>query len=104
MRKALLVVAGLVLMGALAGAAGCGPTTTSPTGSVSSATAPDPKAQQLVETKCSGCHSIDRVNEAKKTRDEWRVTVDRMVANGLELTTDENTRIVDYLTARDAAR
>ncbi len=55
------------------------------------------EAQQLVEVRCSMCHSLDRVWAAKKTRDEWVVSVDRMKRNGLVVTEEEYATIVDHL-------
>ncbi len=54
-------------------------------------------AVALIETKCSMCHSTDRVWSADKTREEWVVSVDRMKTNGLVVTDDEYTQIIDYL-------
>jgi cytochrome c5 len=55
----------------------------------------DPKS--LVELKCSMCHSLDRVWSADYDRAEWTDTVDRMKRNGLVITDEEYTTIIDYL-------
>lgn len=55
----------------------------------------DPKA--LVELKCSMCHSLDRVWSVDYERAQWVDTVDRMKRNGLVITDEEYTTIVDYL-------
>jgi ferredoxin-NADP reductase len=34
----------------------------------------------IVDRRCGRCHSLDRVYKTAETADEWRVTVDRMVA------------------------
>lgn len=60
--------------------------------------------ESLVGTKCTSCHSLDRVNGAKKTKQGWNLTIGRMISNGLVVTDDEKAAIVDYLTARDAQR
>ena len=35
----------------------------------------------LISQKCSGCHDLDRIIEAVKSEDEWRITLERMVEN-----------------------
>ena len=54
-------------------------------------------AVALIETKCSMCHATDRVYSSEKTRDEWIATIDRMETNGLVITDDEYSQILDYL-------
>lgn len=58
-------------------------------------TSDDPKS--LVELKCSMCHSLDRVWSADYDQAEWTSTVDRMKRNGLVITDEEYTTIIDYL-------
>jgi hypothetical protein len=55
-------------------------------------------AANLLETRCSVCHSPDRAKQATKTHDEWDQTVTRMIGKGAQLTEEENTVLVDYLT------
>jgi len=59
---------------------------------------PDP-VLALVETKCSMCHTLDRVWEADYDQAGWEDTVDRMKQNGLVVTDEEYEQIVDYLAA-----
>ncbi len=74
--------------------AGCGsPEPVAPT--------PHP-GQALVQTKCSTCHSIVQVDNAKYSREMWQSTVDRMVMAGMQITDEQNQLIVDYLAIRDA--
>lgn len=54
----------------------------------------------LIETKCSMCHSTDRVWAATQTREEWVTTIDRMKTNGLVLTEGEYDEIVEYLSTQ----
>lgn len=61
-----------------------------------------PQGEALVQSKCSMCHTLDRVNSAKYDEAKWTETVDRMVRNGAVLTAEEKTEIIAYLTARDA--
>lgn len=54
----------------------------------------------LVESKCSGCHTLDRVWAASYDAAGWESTVRRMEANGLQLSDEERTTIVEYLAAQ----
>lgn len=54
-------------------------------------------AKTLVDSKCSMCHSLDRVYSANKTREQWDTTMTRMKANGLVITDVDYASILDYL-------
>jgi cytochrome c5 len=58
--------------------------------------------QALVEQKCTMCHPIDQVNNAKYDQAGWEALVARMVQNGLVVTPEERQAILDYLVQRDA--
>lgn len=60
------------------------------------------QGEALVQSKCSMCHTLDRVNSVKYDEAKWTETVERMVTNGAVLTAEEKTEIIAYLTARDA--
>lgn len=65
--------------------------------------APTPHpGKALVETKCSTCHSIVQVDNAKYSREMWQATVDRMELAGMAITTEQKELVVDYLAIRDA--
>lgn len=51
----------------------------------------------LLETRCSVCHSADKVKQAKETREQWDQTVIDMVNEGAQLTEAEKTVLLDYL-------
>jgi cytochrome c5 len=53
----------------------------------------------IVETKCTQCHDLTRVQTAKKDRSGWEDTVARMESNGLQVTPEEKSAAIDYLTA-----
>lgn len=36
------------------------------------------QAAEILENRCSRCHTLEKVEEAKKSLDEWRDTIDRM--------------------------
>jgi mono/diheme cytochrome c family protein len=53
--------------------------------------------QALMQERCSACHSVNRVTSAQKTADQWKQTVDRMIARGAQLSSQEEQTLVDYL-------
>jgi cytochrome c5 len=53
----------------------------------------------LLQARCSVCHSVSRVTNAKQTRDQWDQTVTRMIERGAQLTDAEKSTLVDYLAA-----
>jgi len=60
--------------------------------------APAADGASLVESRCTVCHTLDRVKAAKKTKDQWTATVAKMISNGAKLTPAEQTIVIDYLT------
>ena len=67
-----------------------------------SATALSPTAsaldgEALLQARCTVCHTLDRVKQAKKTSDQWDQTVASMIGKGAKLTDDEKAVLVDYL-------
>jgi hypothetical protein len=60
-------------------------------------TAPASDAAVLLQDRCTVCHSLDRINQAKKTRDQWTQTVTRMVGKGAQLSAAEQSTLLDYL-------
>jgi ferredoxin-NADP reductase/mono/diheme cytochrome c family protein len=60
-------------------------------------------ARALVDQRCSRCHNLDRIYKTVQTADEWKATVDKMVAfaadsNGA-FQPGEAQRILQYLSA-----
>ncbi|MCK5311623.1 MAG: hypothetical protein KAJ62_05910 [Desulfobacteraceae bacterium] len=53
----------------------------------------------IMETKCTSCHSIDRIVQATKSKKEWKITIGRMVNHTGDLnylTTHEQKKLIDY--------
>lgn len=112
-RKLILLALALFVMTAIAGCAAEQPATTPaqpPATETPAAETPaeSPAAgmpgEQLVQTKCKMCHDLSRVESAVYDRDTWEETVGRMQQQGLVVSSDERDAIIEYLTARDAAR
>ncbi len=82
----------IVLTGAAAMivAAGCTPAGSSGQGGGS----------ELVKSKCTLCHTIDRVNSAKKDKAGWEQTIGRMRAKGAQMSDAEAAQIAEYLSSQ----
>jgi len=67
------------------------------------AAAPDPlpegPGKALVADACTACHTLDRIVSRKMDRAGWQGTVDDMLSRGADLTPEEETEVVTYLTA-----
>jgi len=53
----------------------------------------------LMNERCGGCHSTERVQTAKKSKAEWETTVARMKAKGTKLNDAETAALIDFLAA-----
>lgn len=60
----------------------------------------DASMEALILEKLQGHHSIDVVLNAKKTREEWVTTLDRMIAKGAIISDEEKTVIIEWLLSR----
>jgi hypothetical protein len=57
----------------------------------------DSEAQTLLDSACTRCHGLDRVNETRYSPDKWRVTALDMRQRGAKLTDEELERLVEWL-------
>lgn len=64
---------------------------------LSPASAPASDGATLLRERCATCHGVDRVESARKTAEEWKQTVDRMIRRGAQLTEAERSVLVEYL-------
>jgi hypothetical protein len=53
--------------------------------------------QSLVEERCTNCHDLGRVEQAMKTEEEWKATVERMVGKGAQLALAEQELVIKHL-------
>jgi len=51
----------------------------------------------LLEERCTACHDLGRVERAKKTEEEWKASVERMVGKGAQLSQAEQELVIGYL-------
>lgn len=59
------------------------------------------KAATLILARCAVCHSTDLIAQQRLPQDRWMVTVEKMVHWGAELSPDDASLVVQYLTARN---
>lgn len=86
----------VLVVGAVLALSAVGCSAGTDTGTTGAGDSSDP-AKALVDSKCSMCHSLDRVYSAQKTAAEWEITIDRMKTNGMVITDEENAQILEYL-------
>jgi cytochrome c5 len=53
--------------------------------------------QSLLQERCTKCHGLGGVERAKKTEEEWKATVERMVEKGAQLNEAEQELVIKYL-------
>jgi cytochrome c5 len=59
--------------------------------------------KELVESRCTACHDLERVAVAKRQRGDWAALVANMVGRGAVASPDEVTTITSYLMAHFGA-
>jgi mono/diheme cytochrome c family protein len=58
---------------------------------------PNGTGKELVETRCSACHDLERVVSVKHAKGDWHLIVASMIAHGARLTPEESQTITAYL-------
>ena len=53
--------------------------------------------QSLLQERCTVCHGLGGVERSKKTEEEWKATVERMVGKGAQLDEAEQELLIQYL-------
>jgi len=57
----------------------------------------DPEAIRLMNRSCTKCHGMDRMQGARKSADDWRVTLVDMRERGARLSDQELEQLVEWL-------
>lgn len=57
----------------------------------------DAPLQTMLESTCTACHTLDRVNNKKGDKDAWTTTVTRMIGKGAALSDQDAPRMIDFL-------
>jgi mono/diheme cytochrome c family protein len=55
------------------------------------------KARALFLDACTACHTLERVRQQRLGKEEWRHLIAGMLSEGVPLTDDEISLLVDYL-------
>jgi cytochrome c553 len=58
---------------------------------------------EIVSSRCTRCHSIDRIKAAQHDAAGWQATVTRMRSNGAQLSDTEIKAVADFLAGGGAA-
>lgn len=58
---------------------------------------PDGPERELVAARCVVCHDISVITTQRHNADDWRNTVQRMAAQGAQVSPEEIDQIIDYL-------
>lgn len=96
MRKLQFVlIVGVILIGALATA--CSSTPAEPPTPAATPTPEVHPGEALVANRCSTCHSLGVIQNAKYDDAGWKITVERMVGMGATLNTEQQAQVIDYL-------
>lgn len=99
-KKLGLSCVGVLFVGVLAAGAPPQETGRSP---VALATAVEP-GKAIVSRVCQSCHDLGTVTDARHTAGEWPGVIERMRANGADLTDDEVKQVREYLIKTYAKR
>jgi hypothetical protein len=57
------------------------------------------RARTLVLDACTACHTLERVTRQHYTACQWRGVIAGMLSEGVPLTDEETTLVVEYLSA-----
>ena len=61
----------------------------------------DERMQALISEKIGSNHMLNFILRQNKTREEWSVTIDRMIGKGAKINAEEKELIIDYLVSRN---
>ncbi len=62
---------------------------------------PLPDGQSLLQSRCTQCHELRRLQQIKKSRTEWAKSLSRMEWLNVRLSDTEKTVLLDYLAMVD---
>jgi cytochrome c oxidase cbb3-type subunit III len=60
----------------------------------------DLRAEGLLLSRCAVCHSTDLVTQQRLDRGRWEATINKMIHWGADVSKDEASMLVDYLSSR----
>ena len=57
----------------------------------------DEIGRMAIEDHCKLCHALETVTDERKTPDEWKAVIAKMIKNGAQLTDADQATIIAYL-------
>lgn len=61
---------------------------------------PEGPGKAVVQTACVQCHGVDVITRQPRSRDEWIEVVASMIGRGAQLSDDEYSQVIDYLSTQ----
>jgi cytochrome c5 len=58
---------------------------------------PEGEGKRLIEDRCTMCHGVDLITDAKLNREAWKSTLQKMVDYGTKMDAKEVEIVADYL-------
>lgn len=93
---------GMVAVAALIAAGSIMAGSTMAIGQTAAPTPPPGPALDLINERCSVCHSTADIFAQRKGPDDWAQTVDFMVERGAQLSPEETDKVIEYLSTNFA--
>lgn len=93
-KRIVLVLAFALLVTVLAA---CGGTSDGTTDGATDGAMPTLDGATLLESRCTTCHNLDRVDQKELDFAGWVALIDDMIGKGAQLTPEEKTVLADYL-------
>src|SRR5882724_5557806 len=59
---------------------------------------PEGKGKDAVESTCTACHTVQRIQEQHLDEERWRGVIREMTEKGASINSDDRKVIIDYLT------
>jgi ABC-type transport system substrate-binding protein len=76
---------------------GTTPVSTTTTSGTAPAATTAPVGATLIQERCTRCHPLTNIERSRHTAAEWKLLVDMMISRGANLTSDEESVVVNYL-------
>ncbi|MBN2405062.1 MAG: hypothetical protein JXE06_05725 [Coriobacteriia bacterium] len=99
-RVVMMSLALALVLSALAGCAATDDETVDPLPNEGEVGAQILDGEMLVAERCTGCHSLDPVDDASLDAVGWEAEVERMIEKGARLDDDEKAAVIEYLSTR----
>ena len=58
---------------------------------------PEGAGKELIFKNCQACHELDRILKKRRSPNEWKMLVQKMIEEGLEISDKDKKTVIDYL-------